>query len=365
MAATSLVAQNHGGSSDLTIGLHPLALLNISDYFTRAHLSRSMMVGGLIGRQDGRDVSIEQAFEFKLTDGGTIDENLFSTKLEQYKAVFPDLYFIGWFHIPLAPPYEPTEDILGLHEFLARFHNDTPPLLMILNARLALESTGELSRLPITIYETVIVENGQPQFVEVMHRIESSEAEHIGILYVAKQDSVDSAEGDVTKSLDPGKSVTERRDTQDELEPTSVKAIGKGKAISREPLIMSPVVGALAATASAGASTEEIVSQLTSQTNAVRMLLSRLQLLQSYLSYVRSKPADELTAADFEILRLVSGLIGRLGADTVSDDTINVQVDALLVGILGLVTNGMKIGKDMNKKRQTLDMQFGMGGRMV
>ncbi|KAK9388390.1 hypothetical protein V1515DRAFT_443822 [Lipomyces mesembrius] len=325
---SSLVLRNEAYSTDLTIGLHPLAILNISDFYTRAHLSRTDLLGGLIGKQTGRDVSIEQTFEFRLTDG-QIDEDVLSKKLAQFKACFEDLDFVGWFYIPLQFPFEPVEELLPVHQYLAKFHNDTPPLLLILNP--SATAVVNTQRLPIAIYETLFNENGKPQFVEVQHRIDSSEAEHIGVLYVAKQDAVVSAEKkDTVESSSAGRSKSKEKAKRDDVADSTMSG-----------------------------NAEEVVSQLNSQANAVKMLHSRLQILQQYLDHVRSLPEDAVTVADFEILRQIDGLVGRLSTENLADVAQGQQIDGLLAGLLGLVTKGVKYGVELNSKRQMLDVQRG------
>ncbi|KAJ8097969.1 hypothetical protein POJ06DRAFT_26039 [Lipomyces tetrasporus] len=327
-AGVSLVIPNAAYSTDLTIGLHPLAILNISDFYTRAHLSRTDLLGGLIGKQTGRDVSIEHTFEFRLADG-QIDEDLLNKKLEQFKACFEDLDFVGWFYIPLQLPYEPTEELIPVHQYLAKFHNDTPPLLLILNP--SAEAVMNTQSLPITIYETLFTETGKPQFVEVQHRIDSFEAEHIGVLYVAKQDAVVTAE---------------KKDT------TESSLAGRGKA--KEKMKKDE-----AADTMTSSNAEEIVSQLNSQANAVKMLHSRLQILQQYLDYVQSLPDEAVSVADLEVLRQIDGLVGRLSTENFGDVAQGQQIDGLLAALLGLVTKGVKYGVELNAKRQMLDVQRG------
>lgn len=78
-------------SSELQAVLHPLVLLTISDYITR-HTLRSQegpIVGALLGQQNGREVTIEHAFECHLkqvpeVDGGyLLDADRFGRRLEQ------------------------------------------------------------------------------------------------------------------------------------------------------------------------------------------------------------------------------------------------------------------------------------------
>lgn len=53
-------------SSELQAILHPLVLLSISDYITRHTLREQAgpLVGGLMGQHNGREVTIEHAFDF-------------------------------------------------------------------------------------------------------------------------------------------------------------------------------------------------------------------------------------------------------------------------------------------------------------
>jgi COP9 signalosome complex subunit 6 len=60
----SLVSDRHS-DSNLTVSLHPLVLLTISDHITR-HQVRGYsgnIVGALLGQQKGREVTLEHAFE--------------------------------------------------------------------------------------------------------------------------------------------------------------------------------------------------------------------------------------------------------------------------------------------------------------
>jgi COP9 signalosome complex subunit 6 len=60
-------------SDGLRVQLHPLALLTISDLLTRHKIRddlHSQFVGGLLGQQNGREISIEHAFEARLDREG-------------------------------------------------------------------------------------------------------------------------------------------------------------------------------------------------------------------------------------------------------------------------------------------------------
>lgn len=70
------------------IVLHPLPLIAISDYVVRHTLRQQTgpVVGALLGQQNGREISIEYAYEVKTeTDGDIVklDVVWFDQRLEQ------------------------------------------------------------------------------------------------------------------------------------------------------------------------------------------------------------------------------------------------------------------------------------------
>lgn len=72
--------------------LHPLVLLTVSDYITRHTLRQQSgpIVGAIIGQQNGREITMEVAFEAKLIAGDDgevrIDDQWFGERLEQCKS---------------------------------------------------------------------------------------------------------------------------------------------------------------------------------------------------------------------------------------------------------------------------------------
>lgn len=71
------------------IALHPLVILTISDFVTRSTLRNQSrpIVGAILGQQNGREITMEVAFESKwvvLGDGSiNLDEEWFKARLEQ------------------------------------------------------------------------------------------------------------------------------------------------------------------------------------------------------------------------------------------------------------------------------------------
>jgi len=71
-----LLSSQKSSDSGLQVALHPLVLLTISDYITRHTLrnQKGPLVGALLGQQNGREITIEHAFECLLIeeDGETL-----------------------------------------------------------------------------------------------------------------------------------------------------------------------------------------------------------------------------------------------------------------------------------------------------
>lgn len=87
-ASNSLISTQKPSDTSLQIALHPLVLLTISDYITRHTLrqQKGPVVGALLGQQNGREITIEHAFDCLLTevDGEVIlSQAWFEERLQQ------------------------------------------------------------------------------------------------------------------------------------------------------------------------------------------------------------------------------------------------------------------------------------------
>jgi COP9 signalosome complex subunit 6 len=77
--------------SGLHVALHPLVLLTISDYATRhsARQQQGPIVGALLGQQQGRQITLEHAFECHTKrspdDEIILDSAWFGTRVQQCK----------------------------------------------------------------------------------------------------------------------------------------------------------------------------------------------------------------------------------------------------------------------------------------
>ena len=144
----------------VTISLHPLAVLNISDHLTRdmyqkGKTSNYRVIGALLGKQSGRSLDIVNTVEIKFKEENkkenreAIDEIFCQERLEAYKKLFPDLDCIGWYSAQGGKLDSPTPADLLLHKKFQKFTEN--PLFAILCP----ESVEALKKkiLPLFVYE--------------------------------------------------------------------------------------------------------------------------------------------------------------------------------------------------------------------
>lgn len=95
--ANELLSAQKSSDSGLQIILHPLPILEISDFITRGYQRnyKGAVVGGLLGQQNGREITIEHSFSIKSVkkeeDGGVyeLDEEWFRQRLDQSMRIHP------------------------------------------------------------------------------------------------------------------------------------------------------------------------------------------------------------------------------------------------------------------------------------
>ena len=245
----SLLSQTHPTSdSGLTISLHPLILLTISDYITRhtlRHQPRSI-VGALLGQQNGRSITLEHAFECETIEGQSpfatgdaqqgrdnallLHEAWFKDRLQQYKDVHkaPALELVGWF--TTTPVTGPEAVQLPVHQQILQSYNETAVLLAF-HPMSVLEGAGMGGKLPLTIYESVYesaeggagaggamevdTEGGKEsagvaeagldlRFRELPYSIETGEAEMIGVDFVARGGNATAVDAGPAKMVGKG-----------------------------------------------------------------------------------------------------------------------------------------------------------------
>ncbi|EGO02785.1 hypothetical protein SERLA73DRAFT_176164 [Serpula lacrymans var. lacrymans S7.3] len=178
-------------TSGLSLSLHPLPILNISEHLTRLKLqTRSnspFVLGALLGTQTGRDVEIVNTFELATEAGNDdqVDNEFLVSRRDQYKQVFPSLEIIGWY--TFAPI--PTSRHIALHEQFTKYCST--PLLLILQPSSSSTSSSDLTgqTLPLKAYEpTTEIRDKKTRsvFIEASFVVETGEAERIAVDWTAK-----------------------------------------------------------------------------------------------------------------------------------------------------------------------------------
>ncbi|KZW02108.1 COP9 signalosome subunit 6 [Exidia glandulosa HHB12029] len=178
-------------TSTLSLSLHPLPILNISEHLTRLKLqqnkSNPFVLGALLGTQNGREVEIVNTFELAVvpqtddTDEPRVDHEFLVTRRDQYKQVFPSLEFIGWYSV--APV--PTSLHIALHNQFTTY-SSTPLLLLLQPNQMNLQGQNQL---PLKAYEPtqeIRERKSRAVFVEAPFNVETGEAERIAVDWTAK-----------------------------------------------------------------------------------------------------------------------------------------------------------------------------------
>ncbi|XP_025199089.1 COP9 signalosome complex subunit 6 [Melanaphis sacchari] len=190
----NVLATNVTGS--VSISLHPLVILNISEHWTRltAQVGNSVpSIGALIGKQKDRTLEIMNSFELSysvLEDNDTmiIDRDYYNSKEEQFKQVFCDLDFLGWYITGTASD-KPTIQDIDVHKQIINIAES--PIF------LKMDPHGGHTDLPVKVYESIIdIMNGVPKmlFVELTYTLSTEDAERIGVDHVARMSSNDAQE---------------------------------------------------------------------------------------------------------------------------------------------------------------------------
>ncbi|KAL7269703.1 hypothetical protein RUND412_007618 [Rhizina undulata] len=358
----SPLISSHPSTSGLQIALHPLALLTISDYITRHTLRNGTgpIIGALLGTQEGREISIESAYEVLVNMKGDevkIDPEWFENKLRLFKETHPTQDLLGWFSTTTSPTYSPAPYMVSLHQELLA--NNESLILLCLNASPA-GSIGGGGKLPLAIYESIYEAeeadgNSQEQpgslklkFVPLKYTIETGEAEMIGVDFVAKGGFGNAAAEATGLENEP------KKEAMDE-DTAGVEKKDKGK--EKDSSLMAALTATMTGEVKgeivhAGTQNDELLSNLTAKSNAIRMLHSRISLLTKYLS----NPPDP-SHPNHTLLRSIKSLThSRLALLTPPDsaafkeEQLAEQSDVNLVALLGTLTRSIEEVRSVGKK---------------
>eukprot|EP00929_Paragymnodinium_shiwhaense_P069645 TRINITY_DN35124_c0_g1_i1.p1 TRINITY_DN35124_c0_g1~~TRINITY_DN35124_c0_g1_i1.p1 ORF type:complete len:356 (+),score=65.00 TRINITY_DN35124_c0_g1_i1:151-1068(+) len=184
----------------LTVHLHPLVLINISDHVVRFKVLQEQrrVLGVVIGCQEGRRVDVHNSFEM-LVEGegdGTINLEFFNQRVAQYREVFPRYEILGWY----STGSEPQESDKALNKKFQDLSNNENPFIILLDSS-RLTSTADRSLmedLPVKVYDStthLIDGHTSVQLHEVPYAIDTLEAERIAVNHVAKSATTNSTSG--------------------------------------------------------------------------------------------------------------------------------------------------------------------------
>ncbi|XP_041482711.1 COP9 signalosome complex subunit 6-like [Lytechinus variegatus] len=183
-----------GGTGSVAVALHPLVVMNISEHWTRIRAQEgkpTQVLGALIGKQEGRNIEVLNSFEllFDTVEGDIIiDREYYNTKEEQFKQVFKDLEFLGWY----TTGGSPDESDIKVHKQICEI-NESPIFLK-------LNPLSRQTDLPVHMFESVIdLINGIATmlFVELHFTLATEEAERIGVDHVARVTNSETMESSV------------------------------------------------------------------------------------------------------------------------------------------------------------------------
>lgn len=192
LPSTMKVMASSGTVGSVSISLHPLVIMNVSEHWTRLRAQEGtdqLVYGALIGKQKGRNIEIMNSFELLFTclgDAVIIDRHYYSTKEEQFKQVFSEMDFLGWYTTGDIP----NESDINVHQQICKINES--PVLLKLDPRP--KNTDQLS---VSMYESVIdLVDGEATmlFVPLTYTLATEEAERIGVDHVARMCSNEQGE---------------------------------------------------------------------------------------------------------------------------------------------------------------------------
>jgi len=187
-----------GTTGSVSVALHPLVIMNMSEHWTRVKAQEgkpTQVLGAVIGIQKGRKLeimnSIELLFEY-VNDEIVIDMEYYNLKESHFKQVFSEMDFLGWYSTGNGA----TDSDIKIHKQFFPI-NESPVFLQ-------LNPTSRTSDLPISLFESVIdLVNGEATvlFVDIPYTLATEEAERIGVDHVARMSTAETGDSSTAEHL--------------------------------------------------------------------------------------------------------------------------------------------------------------------
>ncbi|KAK3324595.1 hypothetical protein B0T19DRAFT_477472 [Cercophora scortea] len=356
MTVNSLISAQKSADTGLQVALHPLPILEISDYITRSYQRgyKGAIVGALLGQQNGREITIEHSFTCRTEKNAAgfykLDETWFQSRIEQMRLVHksPPLDLVGWY--ALVPKSGPNELHLPIHEQLIKNYNESSILLGFHVDGILHPVAGD--PLPLSIYESNMEiddsdASGEDKemrdseaptkmvtkFRQLPYTTETGEAEMIAMQFIREGGANATATATASE-----KRILEQFDQKVPVDE------GKGKRRAVETTTntsTAPSSTSKTATTNIDANLtkaeSEYMSALQAKCNAVKMMKSRVDLVVAYLQKLPPTFAEgKQSLSDAADEARASG-----GRYTTPSNNILRQIQALATNI-NLATPGQK-----------------------
>ena len=178
------VVASPGTTGSVSVKLHPLVIMNISEHWTRTKVqegSPQKVYGAIIGKQKGRNIEIMNSFELQvhvLEGKAVIDRDYYNMKEEQFKQVFSDMDFLGWY----SNGEKPEDEDVDVHKQILDIHES--PLFIQMNP-----GAKNLNNIPLSMYESIIdIVGGEAHmlFIKLTYELATEDSERIGLDHVAR-----------------------------------------------------------------------------------------------------------------------------------------------------------------------------------
>ncbi|KAK5061325.1 hypothetical protein LTR84_007867 [Exophiala bonariae] len=373
----------------LTVSLHPLVLLTVSDHFTRHSVRKQKgpIAGALLGQQKGREITAEYAFATDLVQNSEgqwlFDVAWMEDRVQKYRDVHkaPALEFVGWY--TLFPESGPSAAIVPLQRQAITFYNESA-VLLALHPEAIVQADTTNARLPVSLYESVDeVEHQKDEgsmqvdgdessssdikFRPLPYTIETDETEMIAIDYVAKgagnATAVVETTSDITAPPPPPEPVTDK----------------KGKKRADTPSAAAVATSETGQNSTNGASEanplipeeEDQIASITTRLNSVKMLQTRISLLRQFIqslppSYLSDQASSEAPdPSHLPHLRNIQALVTRLSLLTpvesssamksLSAATQAQSNDVALASVLSLLGQDIQSLSELGRKFATVE----------
>lgn len=218
--AATVVSTSKAAGVGVSLSLHPLPILTISEHLTRARCQQQgdndgsvQVYGALLGTQNGREVEVHNTFEIKIDHAPSaqgeagpstppqVNHTFFKSRQAQFKQTFPTFDFLGWY----SNGAQPTQADMDIHKQLLEY-SEAPIFLQFTPSKAAILSSSRGGELPLQLYESQVEmapttadassaavdkegtteKAAQLYFVKSNYKIETGEAERIAVDYASK-----------------------------------------------------------------------------------------------------------------------------------------------------------------------------------